>query len=167
MSTTSLVAGGGKHFSLHTQIFRKFLRSGDRGQSLVEFALTLPVMLLIVTGLMAFGITINNYLQLTDATSVGARQLAISRGTSDPCATASSAIYAAAPLLTKTSYTFKFTLNGTSYPGTTCNSAGAAANLSQGSTATVLVTYPCNLKVYGSTIIPSCILTAQTAELVQ
>lgn len=151
---------------------RRLLWCSEDGQSLVEFAVTLPVLLLVVTGLCSFGIAVNNYLQLTEAVSVGARQLAISRGqTTDPCATASNATIAAAPLLTKANLTFKFTLNGTAYTGTSCSSSsttsGAAANLSQGATATMLVTYPCSLKVYGATLVSSCVLTAQTAEAVQ
>ena len=155
---------------------RRVLRLRDEaGQSLVEFAVTLPVLLLVLTGLCTFGIAINNYMQLTEATNVGARQLAISRGqTTDPCSTASTAVINAAPLL-KPSGTggmaFKFTLNGTSYPGASCSSSstttGAAGNLVEGSTAMITVTYPCSLKVYGATLLSSCVLTAQTAELVQ
>ncbi len=153
-------------------LLRKMLLRCEGGQSLVEFALTLPVLLLVITGLMSFGVAVNNYVQLTEATNVGARQLAISRGnTTDPCSTASSATIAAAPLLKQASLTFKFTLNGTAYTGTSCSSSststGAAGNLSQGSTATMLVTYPCNLKVYGATLVSSCVLTSQTAEMVQ
>ena len=99
---------------------------GEDGQSLVEFAVTLPVLLLVVTGLMTFGIAINNYILLTDGVNIGARQLAISRGnTTDPCYTVSSAVIAAAPLLKPASMTFKFVLNGTAYTGTSCIRAAA------------------------------------------
>ena len=47
---------------------------------MVEMALVLPVLLLVVTGILTFGLAFNNYLLLTEATSVGARTLAISRG---------------------------------------------------------------------------------------
>ena len=114
----------------------------------------------------------NNYLQLTDGVNIGARQLAISRGqTTDPCSTASAAVISAASLLKSSNLTFKLTLNGTSYTGTTCSSSstttGAAGNLVQGTTATLLVTYPCSLKVYGSTLVSTCMLTSQTSEMVQ
>jgi len=144
----------------------------------VEFAVTLPVLLLVVTGLMTFGVAINNYLLLTEATNIGARQLAISRGqTTDPCATVSSAVIAAAPLLKPGSMTFKFVFNGTSYPnssypsGTTCSSSspttGPAGQLTQGTTATVTVIYPCSLRIYNNNNFPSCNMTAQTSEFVQ
>ena len=52
---------------------------------MVEMALALPILLLVVTGILTFGLAFNNYLLLTEATSVGARTLAISRGaTTDP-----------------------------------------------------------------------------------
>ena len=60
---------------------RLYLRTrNDRGQSLVEFAVCLPVLLLILTGIFTFGIALNNYLMMTNAVSIGARYLAISRG---------------------------------------------------------------------------------------
>src|ERR1700743_2083620 len=93
----------------------------DNGQAMVEMALALPVLLLVLTGIFTFGLAFNNYLLLTEATSIGARTLAISRGdTTDPCATATSAVIAAAPLLTPASLSFTFVLNGATYTGTSC-----------------------------------------------
>ena len=43
----------------------KFQRN-DSGASAVEFALVVPFLLFLVCGLFQFGITINNYLELTD-----------------------------------------------------------------------------------------------------
>ena len=92
------------------------LHNDEEGQSLIESALVFPVLLLIVTGVLAFGLAFNNYIALTNAVGVGARQLAISRGqTLDPCSTASTAISGAAPLLTSSSITFTYTLNGVGY----------------------------------------------------
>jgi Flp pilus assembly protein TadG len=147
-------------------------RLEEEGQSMVETALVLPVLLLVVTGILVFGLAFNNYLMLTEATSVGARTLAISRGeTTDPCATAASAIYAAAPLLVPANLSFTFVLNGVTYTGASCSSGssttGAAGNLVQGANAVVKVTYPCSLAVYGANYAPSCSLQAQITELVQ
>jgi Flp pilus assembly protein TadG len=144
----------------------------QEGQAMVEMALILPVLLLVVTGILVFGLAFNNYLLLTEATSVGARTLAISRGeTTDPCATAAAAIYAAAPLLVAADLSFTFVLNGTTYTGPSCNSGssttGAAGNLKQGAYAVVTVTYPCSLAVYGANYAPNCSLQSQIAELVQ
>lgn len=149
------------------------LRSrNDRGQALVEFALCLPILLLIVTGTITFGFALHNYLELTDAVSIGARLLAISRGqTTDPCALTATAVSNAAPLLKSANFSYTFVLNGTTYTGSTCSSGststGAAGNLVQGKPAQVKVTYPCNMAVFGINYAPSCTLTAQTTELVQ
>lgn len=138
---------------------------GDEGQSLIEFAVCLPVLLLIVTGILAFGVSLNNYVMLTDAVGIGARRLAVGRGQStDACNDASSAVYSAAPFLTPANLSFTFVVNGSTYTGPTCSSAGS---LVQYSTAQVQVTYPCTLKVYGMNFGPNCTLKAQTTEVVQ
>ena len=148
-------------------------RRADSGQAAVELALCPPILLLIVTGILTFGLAINNFVMLTDATGVGARALAISRGqTTDPCATVANAVYAAAPILTRNSLVFNFSFNGTPYSGNSCNSgstaAGAAAKLTQGTPAQVTVTYQvCNVQVYGHNYAPGCQLQAQTTELMQ
>jgi Flp pilus assembly protein TadG len=144
----------------------------EEGQAMVEMALLLPVLLLLVTGLLTFAVALNNYVMLIQATGVGARAIAISRGqTTDPCATASQAVSAAAPLLTAGNLSYTFNLNGTTYTGASCSSGssttGAAANLVQGSNAVVTVTYPCSLVVYGANYAPNCQLQAQITELIQ
>jgi Flp pilus assembly protein TadG len=149
-----------------------FRRGGEEGSALLEFGVSLPLLLFITTGIFQFGITIANYVMLTNATSIGALQLAISRGqTLDPCNTVSAAVFAAAPTLTQSSFTFAYVLDGHSYSGTSCsstsNTTGAPSYLVQGSTATVTVTYPCNLRIYALNNFTNCTLTAKTAELVQ
>lgn len=62
-------------------------RTGIRnqhGQTMVEFALVIPVLCLIIFGIIQCGILYNNYITLTDATRVGARKAAVSRQTTDP-----------------------------------------------------------------------------------
>jgi hypothetical protein len=140
---------------------------GRRGQSLVELAVTLPVLLLIMMGIFTFGTTIHNYMMLTNAVSVGGRVLAVSRGggpTTDPCNDAVQAVYQMSPHLVQTSFGFTIVLNGNSY-GNTC--AGAAVSLPMGSNAQLTATYPCNLSIMGINYAPSCSLRAQIAEIVQ
>src|SRR5262245_50988575 len=61
----------------------------ERGQSLVEFTLAMPILLLLMTGMTSFGFAMHNNIILTNAVNAGAQQLAFSRGqTTDPCATA-------------------------------------------------------------------------------
>jgi len=155
----------------------------EDGSSLIEFALCLPPLMLLMTGIFAFGIAVGNYVMLTNACSAGAMQLAISRGqlsspNYDPCALAVSAVEAAAPTLTAANLKFVVVLNTTTYPtsGTptanlsctsTSETAGAAGNLIQTDPVTVTVTYPCSLVVYNANNFPSCTLTAKASEAVQ
>jgi Flp pilus assembly protein TadG len=136
-----------------------------RGQSLVEFSLIMPVLFLTMTGLLSFGMTMHDYLSLTNGVNYGAQVLSMSRGqTADPCATAVAAVESAAPSLASANLTFTYSINGTSYSGTSCTAG--AANMLQGVTARVTVGYPCVLAVYGLAA-PGCGLKSTTAELIQ
>jgi len=46
---------------------------------MVEFAIVLPFLCVLVLGILQFGITLNNYLTITDAARVGARQAVVTR----------------------------------------------------------------------------------------
>jgi len=119
------------------------------GNSLIEFTLTVPLLLLVMTGMVSFGFALNNYLQLTNAVNIGAQVVSFSRGqTSDPCATGQTAITNAAPFLTPSKLSLTFVINGTTYSNTTSCPAGAA-NMVQGSTLQVTGTYPYLLYVVG------------------
>jgi Flp pilus assembly protein TadG len=138
----------------------------ERGQSLIEFTLVMPMMFVLVTGMLSFGIAMHDFLVLTNGVNAGAQLLAESRGqTTDPCATAYGAIHSAAPSLNTSNLTLNFVINGTSYPATTSCPTGAS-NMVEGTTAQVGASYPCKLGVYGLAV-PSCSLATQTAELIQ
>ena len=51
----------------------------ERGQALVELAIILPVFMLILLGIVQIGSVFRDYIALTDATRVGARQAAVAR----------------------------------------------------------------------------------------
>jgi Flp pilus assembly protein TadG len=138
---------------------------GRRGQSLIEFTIVMPLLLLVATGLVSFGLALHNYLVLTNAVNTGAQLLSISRGqTADPCATAYTAIGNAAPGLTS-GLSLTFVINGTTYASTT-SCTGGAANMVQGTTAQITATYPCILSVVGMNPSP-CQLQTQVAEFIQ
>ena len=167
--------------SLSERIRARLRPRTEEGQSLLEFALCVPVLLLLVTGIMTFGLALNNYLIMTNAVSTSAQYLAVNRAnTTDPCSLTANAFANAAPNLNSSNLQFSFVLNGTSYPtsGTysglssaTCSSSstttGAAGNLVAGQPAQVTVSYPCNLAVYGHNYLPTCNLVVQTTEIVQ
>lgn len=71
-------------------------RRGEEGQTLVEFVLVAPVLLLILFGIVQFGIAFKNSMVVTDSVRAGARKAAVSRVASDPTATARQAVMAAA-----------------------------------------------------------------------
>lgn len=136
----------------------------QRGGTLIEFTLVMPFLLLSMTGLVAFGFALHNELVLTNAVNAGGQALAFSRGqTSDPCATAYTAITAAAPSLTS-GLSLTFVINGTTYASTdTC--AAATANMVQAASAQITGTYPCALGIVGESY--SCELRSQVTEFIQ
>jgi Flp pilus assembly protein TadG len=76
-------------------LFSKLIRRARRdeeGQTLVEFALVLPILALLLFGVIQFGIVFNNYLTLTDAVRAGARKAAVSRQAADPAGNATQAV---------------------------------------------------------------------------
>ena len=151
--------------ALRAQI-NKFTREEDGG-SLVELAITLPTLLLMVTGLTVFGIMVKNDNRRNASGFVGMRLLTVSRTrTTDPCATFANAVYAAAPSLKQTNLTFTLLLNGNSYTGASCN--GSASSMVLGTDATATVAYPYSLNLYGVNLAPTgSVLKAQLTELMQ
>ena len=59
-------------------------RKGEQGQAMVEFALVLPLLLVLIVGIVQFGVLFHNYVTLTDAVRAGARQASVSRTLGDP-----------------------------------------------------------------------------------
>jgi Flp pilus assembly protein TadG len=56
----------------------------EHGQTMTEFALVLPLLILVLFGIIQFGIAFNNYLAMTDAVRAGARKATVSRHKEDP-----------------------------------------------------------------------------------
>jgi Flp pilus assembly protein TadG len=143
------------------------VRSGNkRGQSLIEFSLIMPMILLIMTGSLSFGIAFHNFLVLTNAVNTGAQLLSISRGqTTDPCATAYAAIQTAAPSLTTSGLSLTFVINGVTYASTT-SCTGGTANMVQGASAQVTGSYPATFAIFAMAF-PSSTLRTQVTEFIQ
>ena len=75
------------------------LRSADRGAAAVEFALILPILIVLIFGVIDFGRAFNAQVSLTQAAREGARLAALCAGTAT-CSTVASRTTAAAPNLT-------------------------------------------------------------------
>lgn len=127
-----------------------FGRKNDGG-SLVEFAVTLPLILLIMTGIFSFSTALWQKITLAEAMSVGGRLLAVDRGDVDPCLTVTNAIRNAAPGLSPSNLVLTYSINGVNYGTGVTTCAGPSTgnvNMVQNGTATIWATYPISLTVY-------------------
>jgi Flp pilus assembly protein TadG len=158
--------------------FRALLRSDVEGQSLVEFALVLPMLALVLMGIFTVGLVMQNYQQLTYVENQGLitlQQLPNTSGASDPCnAVATAVIGAAANLKTsgtsgiQMSITFGSGSSAVPYPssgmsspsGFTCSTGSAYAV--DGNSVTLTVTYPS--KVLGFNPTPNGLMTITETE---
>jgi Flp pilus assembly protein TadG len=143
----------------------------------VEFALLVPVLLLLLIGFFVFGLALNQYIMLWNGVGSGAMQFAVSSGASStPATTTVAAIVDAAPTLTPADITITLTVgdNSACFSGTASSSTAAgdtacstqlAANA--GNPAVVLATYPCSLTVMEYDFLADCKWSAQVTELVQ
>jgi Flp pilus assembly protein TadG len=141
-------------------------RFGERGAVAVEFAILVPVLLVIVTGIAQFGLTINQYVMLTNAVVTGAQLFSISRGTTPtPYTSTVSAIEAAAPSLTPANLTITLSVNGAAC--TTDAACQTALSNAATNPATVTATYPCSLQIAVYNFWPGCTLQSQVTEPIQ
>ncbi len=74
----------------------------ERGQTMAELALVLPVLLVLLLGIAQFGVVFNNYVSLTDAVRAGARKGAVSRNLADPAGACRAQVLASAGSLNTT-----------------------------------------------------------------
>jgi Flp pilus assembly protein TadG len=140
---------------------------GEEGNALVEFAVVMPVVLLVMTGLFSISIVLYEKLELAQAVSSGARYLSMDRGDNDPCASTASKIYSAAPTLSQSKMTLSFNLNGTAYSTATCS---GTTSMQSGGTATVTAKYSCFYNVYnykGIVNLGTCSITESSTQVVQ
>jgi Flp pilus assembly protein TadG len=56
----------------------------ERGQTFTEFALVLPILIVLMLGIVQFGVVFNNYVTLTNAVRAGARTGVVSRSSPNP-----------------------------------------------------------------------------------
>jgi Flp pilus assembly protein TadG len=106
----------------------------EQGQAMTEFALILPILLVLLFGVIQFGIIFNNYVALTDAARAASRKGAVSRNASNPKGDCEATGYAAGANLKN--------------PGTdfvlTCDSSWTI-----GSDVTVEAKYPYHVSLLG------------------
>jgi Flp pilus assembly protein TadG len=133
---------------MNTKKPRIRLRNSD-GQSVVEFALVLPILALVLFGIIQFGIVFNNYIDLTDAVRAGARKAAVSARTVNPTAVATQAVVNSAGDITIDPS--KVTVTSTWQPG---------------DDVTVQAAYPYSIDLFGL-VVSSGDLHSKTIERVE
>jgi Flp pilus assembly protein TadG len=121
----------------------------ERGQSMTELAMILPLLLILIFGIIQLGLAFNNYLAVTDAIRAGARKATVSRLSSDPAGDCVTAARNAGADLQQS----KFTV--------TC-----ASTWQPGADVTVTGSYPYSINVLGF-VVKSGNLTTQVKERVE
>ena len=124
---------------------------------MVEFVIVAPLLLLLVFGLVQFGILFNNYVALTDAVRNGARQAAVSRTLPNPVGTSVDRVTRAAGHL-KTS---DLQVSVDPY-----DPAKGTPTWAQGGDVTVTASYPYSINLLGF-VVKSGRMTSQTTERVE
>jgi Flp pilus assembly protein TadG len=127
---------------------RASLRS-ERGQTMVEFTIVLPIFLMLVLGVAQLGVAFNNYITITDAARAGARQGAVSRTLPDPTGATTSRVRSSAANLDQAKLT-----------------VSVASPWTQGSDVTVTANYPYSINLLGL-VVKSGQLSSSTTERVE
>jgi len=103
---------------------------------MTEFAIILPILVVLLFGIAQFGIAFNNYITITDAARAGARKGAVSRNSSNPTGDCVSQVKASAADLDLTKLSVS------------CNSSWSI-----GSDVTVDVQYPYTISLFGMPVV--------------
>lgn len=130
-------------------MIKRFQPRNERGQTLTEFAIVLPILALLLFGVIQFGIAFNNYITLTDAVRAGARKGAVGRHLQNPQAAVDQSVRNAATDLK--SPDLQISIN---------------SSWTQGSDVTVTATYPYNINLLG-VVVKSGRLSSSTTERVE
>jgi Flp pilus assembly protein TadG len=117
---------------------------------MVEFAIVLPLLLMVLFAIVQLGITYRHYEAVTDAARVGARKAAVSRTAADPAAAAENAARGSAGDLDQTKLEVTVT----------------PAPWAAGSDVKVEVSYPYSIDIFGIPV-KTGFLTSSTTERVE
>lgn len=142
----------------------------EDGQALVEFALVLPILLMVATGLTSFGLVFYHYITIEDAVRAGARELSLGRGNSaaapnDPCNQAINETYNSAIDAGLAKSDIHLVVNNVA---TSAPCSGIGTNWTQGNQVTVTATVPCSINIIGVNInCPGGKITAQATDAIE
>jgi Flp pilus assembly protein TadG len=125
------------------------LRRED-GQAAAEMALVLPILLMVILAIVQFGIALNNYITLTDATRAGARKASVARFTGDFGASAKALVQSDASNLSQSKLGVSVAIDSGNWS-------------TPGSEVAVTATYPYSIDILGITV-KSGTLTSTSKE---
>jgi len=118
---------------------------------MAEFAIVVPILLLVLLGIMQLGVVYNNWVTLTDAARAGARKAAVCRSACSPDASTA-------------------TVNAVKNSAANLNQASLSVSVTstwaQGADATVTASYPWSINVMG-VVVASGTMTSTTTERVE
>lgn len=123
----------------------------EEGQALVEFALVIPLFMMLLLGILQFGIIFNNYITLTDAARAGSRVAAVSRLDACPTCVTKSAVEDAVSGLDKSKLEVE---------------VAAGAGWTPGEQVTVTARYPYTIDILGK-VVASGYLTTEIKERIE
>jgi Flp pilus assembly protein TadG len=148
--------GTGASSRRYGRLIRNLVRNRDEAHSIIEFALMLPLLMMVVTGMFSVGIALSHLMELTNALREGGIAIQQAVTSTDPCNDATQAIssYAAALTPSKITYTVSIT-DSTQTPASTKTWGPTAGSLSCSGTTiptkgttTLTATYPANISIY-------------------
>jgi Flp pilus assembly protein TadG len=128
---------------------RRSQLKNERGQTMTEFAIVLPILALLLFGVIQFGIAFNDYITVTDAVRAGARKGAVGRHLQNPQAAVEQSVRDAASDLRPAD--LQIAVNST---------------WAQGTDVTVTATYPYRISLLGL-VIKSGRVSSSTTERVE
>ena len=118
---------------------------------MVEFVIVVPVLLMLLFGVIQFGIVYYHYLTITDAARIGARKAAVSRTASDPVAVTKAAVKAAAADLDQSKLDPRLTVT--------------AAAWVHGGDVTVRACYPYDVNLLGFVVAAGDVCSSTTERI--
>jgi Flp pilus assembly protein TadG len=128
----------------------------ERGQAVTEFAVILPILLLVLFAIFQFGVIFNNYIQVAAAAREGARKGAVSR-TGGNCAWVTSAVQTSAQ---NAAPGLGLTAAQIAVADTCTNNAVQAGN-----DITVTVSYPWSVSLLGQVVASGNLSSATTMRV--
>ena len=140
--------------------------SKEQGQTMVEFAVVLPVLAFVLFAIIQFGLTLNSYVTLTSAVRDGARKGSVSRTATDPIGTTVSAVKSSAANLNKSGCTSSSCSSNCNVSLCVTVTPSAASSWTPGADLTVTATYPYSISLFGL-VVKSGTLSSSTTERIE